>query len=104
VLDDGQYHRTLNREPVQGLLMVGGMLRGDPIRGRRESDRFPRRVQQSAGGVGGVQVVVEDAPGRGEALLVGVDSVGQVGGVSAQEVVRGVPADCATRRSVISPV
>jgi hypothetical protein len=42
--------------------------------------------------VGGVQVVVEDAPGGSAAFLVGVGGVGELGGVGAEQVVQGVPA------------
>src|SRR5262249_46203001 len=81
LVDGGQQHGVLNGEPVQGLLVVGGLLWGDVGCGRGEGDRVPGRVQQPVGGVRGVQVVVEDAGGGGAALLVGVGAVGQVGGV-----------------------
>src|SRR5262249_53843860 len=92
LVDGGQQHGVLQREPVQGLLVVGGVLRGDVGCGRGEGDRVRGRVQQSVGGVRGVQVVVEDADGGGVALLVGIDAVGERGGVGAQQVVEGIPA------------
>jgi hypothetical protein len=92
VVDGGQQHRALHREPIQSLLVVGGVLGGDPRCGRGQGDPVPGRGQQQGGGVCGVQVVVEDAVGGGVALLVGVDAVGQVAGVGAQQVVEGVAA------------
>jgi hypothetical protein len=39
-----------------------------------------------------VQVVVQQSGGRGVAVLVGVEGVGEFGGVGAQQVVEDVPA------------
>src|SRR5262249_18722656 len=83
LVDGGQQHGVLEGEPVQGLLVVGGVLRGDVGCGRGEGERGPGRVQQPGGGVRGVQGVVQDGGGGGVALLVGVDAVGLVGGVGA---------------------
>jgi len=51
-----------------------------------------RRGSSSRVAVWAVQVVVQRPVGRGAALLVGVDGVGLVGGVGAEQVVEGVPA------------
>src|SRR4029453_15524033 len=55
-------------------------------------DRGAWGVEESVGGVGGVEVVVEEAVGGGVALRVGVVGVGEVGGVGAEQVVQGVAA------------
>jgi hypothetical protein len=92
VVDGGQQRGVLGGEPVEGLLVVCGVFRGDPGLGWGEGDRVPVRGQQQGCGVGGVQVVVEDPVDGGVALGVGVVGVGEVGGVGAQQVVEGVPA------------
>src|SRR5262249_29172449 len=82
-VDGGKQHGVLDREAVQGLLVVGGVLRGDTGYRRGEGDRVPAWVQQPFGGVRGVQVVIQEADGGGVAVLVGVDAAGQVGRISA---------------------
>jgi hypothetical protein len=59
------------------------MFGGDPGLGWGVGDRVPGGVEQLVGGVGGVQVVVEQAVGGGVSFLVGVQLAGQVGGVGA---------------------
>ena len=79
VVDGGQQHGVFDGEPVEGVLVVGGVFRGGPGLGCGEGERVSGRFQQPVGGVGGVQVVVEDAADGGVALLVGVGGVGEPG-------------------------
>src|SRR5262249_54778103 len=76
VVDGGKQHGVLDREPVQGLLVVAGVLRGDTGYGRGEGDRVPAWVQQPYGGVRGVQVVIQQAGGGGVAVRGGGDAAG----------------------------
>jgi len=91
-VDGGQQHGAFGGEPGRGLLMVGGLFRGDSGLGRCEIERVAGRVQQPFRGVRAVQVVVEHPVGGGVPLLLRIGGVGQVGGVGAQQVVEGVPA------------
>jgi hypothetical protein len=45
VVDGGQQRGMLGGEPVQGLLVVGDVFRGDPRLGWDKRDRVPGRVQ-----------------------------------------------------------
>jgi hypothetical protein len=91
VVDGGQQDSVLDGEPGQRLLMVGERFGCYTGLRRDEGDRVSSRIQQPVGGVRGVQVVVKHTADGGVALLVGV-SVGEFCGISAEQVVEGVPA------------
>src|SRR5439155_22869821 len=59
---------------------------------RYERDRRQDRVQQFVGGVGGVQVVVENPVGGVVARLRGVGGVRELARVRPQQVVQGIAA------------
>jgi hypothetical protein len=71
--------------------VAGDLLLDDAGTGCGQGERIAGRFQQPGGGVPGVQVVLEGAPGGGPALIVGVGAVDEVGGVGAQQVMEGVP-------------
>ena len=92
VRDDRKQDRPLSGEPAQRLGVIVDLFGGYPCSGRSERDRVAGRVWQLLGAMGGVQVVVQDAAGSSMALLVGVDGIGELCGVLAQQVVEGIAA------------
>jgi hypothetical protein len=91
-VDHGQQHGLLGGEPFEGPHVVGRLFRSDSGLGRGQGEQDPVRVQQPAGGVGRVQVVVEHPVRGGAALAVRIDAVGKVRRKGAQQVMEGVPA------------
>jgi hypothetical protein len=87
VVDRGEQHRALRREPGESLGPVGEELRTHPRQGRPKGDRITRRVQQPVRRVRRVQVMVQQTVARFAALLVGVGGVAEFGRVRAEQVV-----------------
>jgi hypothetical protein len=79
-------------EPFEGLLAIGEAFRGDAGMGLDKGDPVAGGVQEQAGVVRGVQVMVEDPAGGGVVLVGGIGAVHKFGGVGAEQVVNGVAA------------
>lgn len=91
VAGQGQQDLVFGGEPVHGLLAVCGLL-GPRPRGRRgQRERPVGRAECQGGGVGGVQVVVEEPTGGGGRLPAAVER-SLLGRVGAQQVMQRVPA------------
>ncbi len=91
-VDRRHQRRALGCEPAQRFALVSEVFRDDARLGWAEDDQVPGQKQQAVGRVRGVQVVVEYPAERGVPVAVGLDTVGEFGGVGAEQVVEGVPA------------
>jgi hypothetical protein len=85
-----EQHVLFGTEPVTRLFQVGDGLKLDPWLRGWQGDRAPARPQPAITLEGGVQVVVEDARGRGSALG-RIKIVRLLDGVGPQQVVQAVP-------------
>src|SRR6266511_2326518 len=94
VPDSGEQDRVFGGEPGHSVVLVGGRLRGDPRASRDQRDRIALRIEQPVAGERGVQVVVEHPQHRLPPVGVGVKGVRLLGGVGAQQVVKGEPTGC----------
>jgi hypothetical protein len=88
----GEQDLALLLEPGQSLPVIGGLPGSGAGPGWGEGGSLPGWDQQAGGAGGGVQVVVEDPAGGLASVGVAVGVAGLLGGVSAQQVVEGVPA------------
>ena len=88
----GQQDLVLGGEPVHSLLTVCGLL-GPRPRGRRGEREAAGQAECHSGGVGSVQVVVEESADGGALLAIVVGrGGGLLGRVGAQQVMQRIPA------------
>lgn len=83
----GEQHLALGGEPGRGRFAVGERPGDDAGGGPGRVDRAAVRAEAHGRGVGGGQVVVEEAYHGGAPLLVRLVGPGQLGGVHPQQVV-----------------
>ena len=88
--DDGEQHRVFGGEPGQGPVVVAERIRMRAFGCGRWGQRVGVGGEEPVGGVGGVQVVVEQPVERRPPVASGVLVVGEFTGVGAQQVVEAV--------------
>jgi hypothetical protein len=90
-LNGGEQHGVLGTEPGHRLLGRAGLGRADPGLSRHQGGRLEMRLDQAYRVAGGVQVVVEEAVHGRVPDLLAVLHLSLLGGVGAEQVVKGIP-------------
>ena len=90
LLDAAENGLVLRAEPAERFVVVRRARGSDAGLGYREDDRVPVRIEQSVGGVGGVEVVVEHPVDGFPALLFGIGHGDLLDREGAQQVVWAV--------------
>jgi hypothetical protein len=87
-----EQHLAFGGEPGQCLRVVGESTNGNSSLGRGEANRIAMRVQQQAGGVGGVEIMIQKPKDGRMLLVVGFVEASLFPGICAEQVVHAKPA------------